>query len=470
MIAKERIKSFNKKKIKKRDYVLYWVQAAQRADNNQALEYAINKANKLGQPLLALFVINDNFPEGNLRHYHFMLEGLLELKEKLAKKDIKLIITRGNTPKAVSVFSRKASLVVVDGGYLRITRRWRNQVAERIDCPLLQVETNLVVPVETASNKEEYAAYTLRPKINDKKNHFIKDIKKHKLKHKLPEKTVFNSPAADGSIEILTLKNKGDINNILKNLSIDDTVKAVKKFRGGQEAAHKLLQQFMEKKLDKYHKKSNDPVADCTSYLSPYLHFGHISPVYIANSIGKTESTGKEEFLEQLIVRRELSFNFIYYNPDYDQSLKSILPEWAYNTLTEHSSDSREYIYSKEEFEKGNTHDKYWNAAQREMKLTAYMHGYMRMYWGKKILEWSETPRQAVNTTRYLNNKYNLDGRGANAHAGIAWCFGKHDRAWAERDIYGKVRYMSTGGLERKFDIDKYVQKINNLEEENELI
>jgi deoxyribodipyrimidine photo-lyase len=200
--------------------------------------------------------------------------------------------------------------------------------------------------------------------------------------------------------------------------------------------------------------------------MSPYLHFGQISPLEIAlrlQAADGVEQENVEAYLEELIVRRELSMNFCYYNPEYD-SLAG-LPDWAKETLEAHADDRREYVYDQATLEAGQTHDPYWNAAQQEMALAGKMHGYMRMYWGKKILEWTPDPAEAFRIALELNNRYELDGRDPNGFTGVAWCFGKHDRAWAEREIYGKVRYMSAGGLERKFDIESYVRKVERLME-----
>ena len=209
----------------------------------------------------------------------------------------------------------------------------------------------------------------------------------------------------------------------------------------------------------------------CESDLSPYLHFGHISPREVAIKVrkaAKNNSSALEEFWEELIIRRELSFNFIYYNRMYDK-FPELLPEWAQKTLKKHWDDQREYTYSKQEFETASTHDKYWNAAQLELIYRGKIHNYMRMYWGKKILEWSKTPNLAFDICLYLNNKYAIDGRDPNSYAGVAWCFGKHDRAWKERQIYGKVRYMNRNGLERKFKLENYSDRIKKLAEISEL-
>jgi deoxyribodipyrimidine photo-lyase len=248
---------------------------------------------------------------------------------------------------------------------------------------------------------------------------------------------------------------------IVRKLKVDTSVAPVAGFTGGTAEAKRWLKVFLKDKLADYPDRRNDPNADAQSNLSPYLHFGQISPLHIALEVEKRSNEGKAAFLEELIVRRELSHNFVYYNDKYDDF--ECLPPWARRTLNYHERDKREYVYSREQFEMAQTHDPYWNAAQKEMVLTGKMHGYMRMYWGKKILEWTRTPREGFDIALYLNNKYELDGRDPNGFAGVAWCFGKHDRAWAERPVFGKIRYMNANGLKRKFDADAYVAKVKRL-------
>ena len=256
-----------------------------------------------------------------------------------------------------------------------------------------------------------------------------------------------------------------NLDRILCQLDIDHSVSPVGYFQGGPVTAARLLEDFLSRKLKHYPDLRNDPSMDCVSHMSPYLHFGQISPLDIALKVRHAPNQprkAKESYLEELIVRRELGINFVYFNEHYD-SLKA-LPAWAEKTLLEHRADRREHVYGLDTLERAETHDPYWNAAQGEMVVTGKMHNYMRMYWGKKILEWSETPEMGFKNALYLNNKYELDGRDPNSFAGIAWCFGKHDRAWKERPIFGKIRYMNARGLERKFDIDTYVRKIRGLE------
>lgn len=449
MIQKERIKFLNQKEVKKGSYVLYWMQASQRTEYNHALEYSILKANEFRQPVVVFFGITDHYPEANLRHYVFMLEGLKEVKQGLRDRKIQLVVRHQSPELGAIQMAKKASLVVVDRGYLRIQRQWREYVAKRIDSPLIQVESDTVVPVEEASPKEEYSAATLRLKLNKKLSHFLTPLSER-------EPMVSSLPMEFSSFEI------EDMERTLTKLQIDRSVRKVASFRGGTQEALEHLDGFLEEKLDRYAELRNDPTLNYLSQMSPYLHFGQISPLYIALKVKRTESLGKEAFLEELIVRRELSINFVFYNEHYD-SLDG-LPLWAKRTLKAHQKDRRPYLYTLEELERGETHDPYWNAAQKEMILTGKMHGYMRMYWGKKILEWVKKPEEAYRTTLYLNNKYELDGRDPNGFAGVAWCFGKHDRPWAERPIFGTVRYMNDKGLKRKFDADEYVRKIKRIE------
>jgi deoxyribodipyrimidine photo-lyase len=449
MIQQERIEVLNGEPVRNRKYVLYWMQAAQRAEYNHALEYAIELSNEKRKPLVVCFGITDDYPEANLRHYIFMLEGFAKTQKALEAKGIQLIIRHQSPDKTAIELSGQASLVIVDGGQLRIQRQWRQNAADKIDCALHEVETNLIVPVETASEKEEFSAGTFRPRITKKLKSFLVP-----LIHKRPK------------VDSLGLRLGGfDISNtgkVLASLRIDRSVGPVKAFQGGTEEAKRKLKDFIKNKLDGYAQLRNDPGLDYLSNMSPYLHFGQISPLYIALQIMKTKSPGKEAYLEELIVRRELSHNYVFYNSKYDSFTG--LPPWAKTTLTFHRRDKRKYAYSLKEFEGAATHDPYWNAAQKEMVITGKMHGYMRMYWGKKILEWSRSPQFAFKTALYLNNKYELDGRDPNAFTGTAWCFGKHDRAWGRRPVFGKIRYMNAAGLKRKFDIDKYVNKIKAIE------
>ncbi|MGC9517675.1 MAG: deoxyribodipyrimidine photo-lyase [Methanomicrobiales archaeon] len=448
-MQKERIKNLNSRKIREGKFILYWMQSSQREQYNHALEHSIELSNRLNLPLIVYFGLTSDFPEANRRHYYFMIEGLKEVKSTLKKRGINLVILNESPEIGASKLGADASLIVVDRGYLKIERTWRDYVAKNVNCPLIQVESNVVVPVETVTQKEEYSAATLRRKLNKILDDFLIPLKSGSLKNNRIEH----------DLESLDMN---DIDSLIKNLKVDESVPEVVFYKGGTSEALKHLKVFLKNKIDLFPDLRNDPTQDYLSHMSPYLHFGQISPLYIALEAIKTDSPGIDSFLEELIVRRELSMNYVYYNPHYD-SLEG-LPEWPRKTLREHEADKREYIYSLEELENAKTHDPYWNAAQKEMIVRGKMHGYMRMYWGKKILEWTENPSEAFKIAIYLNNKYEIDGRDANGYTGVAWCFGKHDRAWKEREIFGKVRYMNANGLRRKFKIDNYVEEIEEIE------
>jgi len=449
MIHPQRLQPLNSKRFAKGRFVLYWMQASQRVDYNHALAYAIDRANELALPVVVFFGLTDSFPEANARHYLFMLEGLAEVERALQELGVRLVVRRGSPQKEVLKVAREAALVVVDRGYLRVQRQWRAYAAERLPCLLVQVESDVVVPIEVTSGKEEYSAATLRRKIQHHLPYFLTPLR--------PREPRLSS--LDLDIDGVSL---AEPQAVCASLAIDRSVPESPLFHGGTAEARRRLRVFMEQKLDRFAELRNDPSVDYVSHLSPCLHFGQVSPLYIALQVQATGSAGVPAFLEELVVRRELSMNFVYFNPHYDSF--AALPAWAANTLDKHRSDPRPYLYSLAELERGETHDPYWNAAQREMVVTGKMHGYMRMYWGKKIIEWSPTPEEAFARCLYLNNKYELDGRDPNGFAGVAWCFGKHDRPWAERPIFGMVRYMSEGGLRRKFDIEAYVQAVEKLQ------
>jgi len=454
MIETERIRFLNSKDIKDRPYVVYWMQSSQRVEYNHALIYAINEANRLKKDLLVYLGITDSYPEANLRHYRFMLEGINEVKSRLETLGIRMVVCRCSPEEGMIVLSKKAALAVVDMGYMKHERAWRSRCAALIDSRFAQIETNVIVPVEIASVKEEYSAANLRRKLDKIKDPFIV----------LPEEEDYLGGYV--SEELIPEFDVCDIDNALSQLEIDHSVGAIDEFKGGTAKAKELLDNFFEESFLYYSSKRNDPSYDYCSNLSPYLHFGQISPIYVYIRALNYEtadpdfSDSRKSFLEELFVRRELAVNFVYYNPLYDSY--ECLPDWAKKTLAKHSADPRPYIYSKEDLERGLTHDEYWNAAQLQMVNKGKMHGYMRMYWGKKVLEWRPSPMDAYDTLLYLNNKYELDGRDPNGFAGVAWCFGKHDRPWGERDVFGNVRCMVYSGLKRKFSMEKYLDRVNS--------
>ena len=428
-------------------YVLYWMQQSQRAAFNPALEHAVGLAAERDQGVLVGFGLTDDYPEANERHYAFLLEGLAETAAALHDRGIKFVLRRGAPDDVAIGLAWDASIVVCDRGYLRHQRRWREQVAAEAGRCVVQVEGDVVVPVETASDKREYAARTIRPKLERRWDDFLGEITERKtVRSTLPlDMTGDLDPRAPDAA--------------LKALKIDRSVGRVERFKGGTSQARRLLQRFLSGGLAGYADARNDPAEPQCSTLSPYLHFGQISPVEIARKTRAAKGGSDDDraaFLEELIVRRELAANYVHFEPEYNKYAS--LPDWARKTLAEHRDDERPERYTRAELEAAETDDPYWNAAMTEMLRTGYMHNYMRMYWGKKILEWCNTPEYAFETALYLNNKYFLDGRDANSYANVAWIFGLHDRAWTERPVYGKIRSMTAGGLKRKFDIDRYVE------------
>jgi deoxyribodipyrimidine photo-lyase len=452
MVENTRVKRLNDRDLRRGPYVLYWMQQSQRASFNPALEYAIDAANREGLPVLVAFGLMDDYPEANLRHYRFMLEGLQEVAATLAARRIAFVVRRGAPNEIAVALGEDAALVVCDRGYLRHQKAWRAEVAQRLACALVQVEGDVVVPLEAASHKAEAAARTLRPKLHKVCDEYLRPL----------EDAAVRESSLDLRIE--STVDLSDIDGVLDGLKLDRSVAPVCRFRGGTGEARRRVREFVEARLDGYDDRRSEPAAFHCSQISPYLHFGQISPVEITLAVRAAKQgadADRRAYLEELIVRRELAANFVQFEPRYDEY--ACLPAWAHATLDAHRSDRRQHVYMRDQLEDARTHDRYWNAAMREMRETGFMHNYMRMYWGKKILEWSAEPEGAFRTILHLNNKYFLDGRDANSYANVAWLFGVHDRPWPERPVFGKVRYMNAKGLERKFDMAAYVQAVDEL-------
>lgn len=452
MTSDERILHLNAKPVLPGGYVLYWMQQAQRAAWNHALEYAAERAHELRQPLLVAFGLTDGYPEANLRHYTFMLEGLRDVAVALEQRGIGFTLQHGDPAEVALRLGRDASLIVCDRGYLLPQKRWRTRVADEAQCSVVQVETDVVVPVAAASGKREFAARTLRPKLARLWPEYVRELPEVSLEKRWRGKL----PAG------LDPRNP---HKLAATLKIDHSVAPVSElFRGGTAEAEQIFRAFCRELLPDYKATRNQPQTDNVSQMSKYLHFGQISPVWLALEARKHAAVGDENvasFIDELLVRRELSMNWVEHTDGYEHY--ESLSEWARKTLAEHAADSRPYLYSRAQLESAETHDAYWNAAMKEMRFTGYMHNHMRMYWGKKILEWTATPEEGHATALAINNKYFLDGRDANSFANIAWIFGQHDRPWFERPVFGKVRYMKAAGLERKCDIKGYVAKVDAL-------
>jgi deoxyribodipyrimidine photo-lyase len=439
--------------------VILWMSRDQRAKDNWALLFAQELALKQKAPLAVVFCLVPEFLGATTRQYHFMLKGLQEVEQNLGKKNIPFFLLAGSPGEELPKFIRRyhASTLVKDFDPLRIKRTWAETVAGAIDIPCYEVDAHNIVPCWLASPKQEYGAYTFRPKI-------------HRL---LPEFFERYPPLRKHPF---TWQGKSIARDYLKSMRTlrVDSVPEADRLTPGEKAAFRVLRCFIENKLASYDTRRNDPTADGQSGLSPYLHFGQISAQRVAlevsaypsiSPLGKGGYKGgvsREAFLEELIVRRELSDNYCFYNTNYDTF--GGFPEWAKKTLHSHRNDKREYLYPRDQFENAETHDDLWNAAQMEMVKRGKMHGYMRMYWAKKILEWTESPEQAMEIAVHLNDKYELDGRDPNGYTGIAWSIGGvHDRAWNERPVFGKIRYMSYNGCKSKFDIKKFIHSVQSM-------
>jgi deoxyribodipyrimidine photo-lyase len=428
---------------------VYWMSRDQRIHDNWALIFAQEKSIKKKVPLIVIFCIQQDFLGATQKIYNFMIDGLKKVEQSLKLLDIPFIILKGKPEIVISDFIENfaISAIITDFSPLKIKTDWVNKLLDKIEIPIFEVDTHNIIPCWELTNKKEYAAYTIRSKIQKKLTQFLDPfppLKKHPYEwnnsyEKINWEKIYNFP------------NFNKINAHSAN------------FKAGETEARLMLNQFLNERLKFYNQNRNNPNLPGTSNLSPYLHFGHISAQRVVLEAQKilNISNLKGGFYDEIIVRKELSDNFCYYEPNYDNVRG--FNDWALETLNFHKKDIRDYIYTLEEFENAKTHDKLWNAAQMQMIKTGKMHGYLRMYWGKKILEWSETPEIAMEIAIFLNNKYEFDGRDPNGYVGIAWSIGGvHDRAWKERKVFGKIRYMSYNGMKKKFNIMQFIEKFLN--------
>ncbi len=433
--------------------VVYWMQRAQRALDNPALDVAVEAANALQQPVVIFFAPMPFYPHANLRHYAFLAQGIPDTAERARKRGIGFVLRRYLEQSLLTFCHEvKASLVVGDENPMREPSHWRELAAKKLHVPLWTVDADVLVPSKLLE-KEQYAARIIRPRLQQRLEEFLTPPHNPNAKVEWAKPRGLHAFPDDGSFD-LTEGWKG----------LDRSVQPVDSFRGGTSEALKLLRDFVTHKLAHYPERHGKPELDGTSRLSPYLHFGHIGPHTVALAVesARAPRAAKDDFLDQLITWRELAINFVHFNPLYD-SIESA-PDWAHRTLAAHARDPRPVTYSQQQLEQAETHDELWNAAQRQMLHAGWMHNYMRMYWAKKILEWSESPAVAYQTAVYLNDKYFLDGRDPNGYAGIAWAIaGKFDRPWFERPIFGTIRYMSGNAAGKKFDSGQYIAQMAKL-------
>jgi len=425
------------------------MQKSQRATNNHALALTIDIANDIGKPVCVYFGLTQSYPMGSERVFRFMVDGLFETAAELESSGVGFCLRMENPAEGIIAFASKirACAVVTDEDYLRLGRQWRTSVSEQLKVKLIQVDSDTVVPVRNQL-KEEWGAYTIRPKIKKALSTYLRETPVTRPVHKwvcYPD----------------TCLDMNSINDLLPTLNFPLNVQPVSCVTGGISQARARLDHFIAASLSRYVDGSGDIGEDITSGLSPYLHFGQISPVEIALRISVSDAPGEsiDAFLEQLIVRRELAINFCFYNQSYDSL--SAAPNWAARTIENHRYDPRDVLYDIDELENSMTHDDLWNSAQQELVKRGKIHSYMRMLWAKKIAEWSHSPEEALTRAIYLNDKYALDGRDPNGYAGIAWSiFGKHDRPFAERRIFGMVRYMSSESTKRRKRWKEYMTRV----------
>ncbi len=418
--------------------------------DNPALNMAIAMGNAAGLPVVAAFSLTADYPQAQRRHYRFLVEGLADAEAELRRRGVQLVIRLGKPDEEIPRIAAElnASLVVGDENPIRVAQAWREQVARAIKVPFHLVDADVVVPTSLFP-KEEFAARTIRPKIHRVWHDFLKPLPSPEAKNR------WTGPLPEGE--------PADPDALMRKLRVGG-VPEVPGYRGGTREALRRLERFLDDRLARYARDRNEPTPYMTTELSAHLHFGQISPLTIA--MAAMENNGPKEsvdsLLEELIVRRELAINFVARNPDYDR-LEGC-PEWALKTLKAHEGDRRPFLYSATELEAAKTHDPLWNAAQQEMLRTGRMHNYLRMYWAKKILEWSPDPSTAFQIAVDLNDRYFMDGRDPNGYTGVAWAIGgKHDRPWPERPIFGTVRFMSYESTRRKFDSAAYIAWVEGL-------
>ncbi|HTQ55345.1 MAG TPA: deoxyribodipyrimidine photo-lyase [Bryobacteraceae bacterium] len=456
------------------DYVLYWSQMNRRADCNQALDFAVELANDLSLPVLFYEGLTCSYPYASDRFHTFILQGVPETEKRLRTRGIGYTFYLRRRPAdrndVLYRLAARAAAVVTDDYPAFVAARHNASVAPKLDVAFYAVDASCIVPM-ACFEKREYAAYTIRPKIHRLLPQYL---------WPLPPVEV-RKPMRRVPREFHTRVTSGNIAALVKSCEIDHTV-SPSPIAGGRAAAQRRLQEFVKHGLARYATEHNQPCAGATSGLSPYLHFGQIAALEVALAARKSS-----EFLEELIVRRELAFNFTRFearfgsseaqrgasgraaikdrNPQYRAARAAAfcafslnaLPDWARDTMRRHRRDRRAPVYTPEQFERSETHDELWNAAQTELLVNGVIHGYYRMYWGKKIIEWSPTYDAALRTMIYLHDRYALDGRDPNTYTNILWCFGLHDRPWPERPVFGTLRWMSIEGMRRKTDVDSYL-------------
>jgi deoxyribodipyrimidine photo-lyase len=466
-----------------RDYVLYWAQAYRRLDHNHALDYALRWARELGKPLVVYEGLRLDYPWASRRLHRFILEGMRCNAEAARERGLAYwpFVETPDVPARglLRRITARAAVVVTDDYPGFVVPQQSAVLAAAADVPVFTVDSNGIVPLSLLGAPVAAAAH-LRPRL-------------HKAfaeawRHRSDPRPDFDGVAKRVSPPFEPWRAR-DLDAFVEALPIDATVPAVDGVEGGAVAARKRLRTFVKKRLRGYAEERSTPAGPedgHASGLSPWLHFGHVSIEEVAGAVlaatGKwspddlrLHQRGKREgffcddpdvnaFLDEALTWRDVGYQWHWSRRADTARLESALPAWALATLTAHARDRRAHVYGLEEWEAGATHDPLWNAAQRELVATGTIHNYLRMLWGKKVIEWSRTPAEAYATLEHLNNKYALDGRDPNSYTGILWCFGLFDRPWApERPVLGVVRYMSSENTARKFRLGRYLDHVGAL-------
>ena len=462
-------------------YVLYWMSINRRLNYNFALEYAVAWANKLDKPLLIYEGLSCDIPWASDRFHKFLIEGMVESVEFCEKNGFNNFSFVESQPDQgtglVDELANNACLVIADEYPVYIIKPYNRMMSRRVNIPWYTVDSNGLIPMKT-SDKAPYSAFIFRRNMQKL---FLESYQNPPQKD--PLNNLKNRSSITLSDEFLNrypkLSASTDIPELVASLQINHEVKALE-ISGTRQAGLSQLEDFTQNRLLKYAENRNNVENGAASGLSPWLHYGKISayecvlaalekqpadwsPDKITFQQGKRDGffgghPAIDAFLDELITWRETGFHYCHQVHNFDKY--ESLPDWAINTLDKHSSDPREFVYSFEDFEMARTHDPIWNAAQRQLVREGIIHNYLRMLWGKKVLEWTEHPRIALKFLIELNNKYAIDGRDPNSYSGIFWIFGRFDRPWGpERPIYGNIRYMTSDNTAKKINLKPYLQK-----------
>ena len=430
-------------------YVLYWCRWNRRVESNHALIHAAATANRMNLPLVVFERLSCAYPTASDRFHTFVLEGVPQFQAQVRKLGAGYIF---QLPRRKTARDSQRDAVIAGAATVVTDDCLRGTPS--LDVRLEAVDASCIVPM-SAIPQRSYAAYSIRPRIHRLLPKYLNPAPPLELRRRCRESFTHLHT------EIETKR----IAALVAECEIDHTVRASTCFRGGRAAAEARLRRFLDDRLRRYARDKNEPSLHATSDLSPYLHYGHIGALEVALAVSEHAAAHKliaDEFLEELIVRRELAHNFARYTGSRD-SLDA-LPDWARKTIEAHRRDARDPIYSRAQFEAAATHDNLWNATQQELMLRGKVHGYYRMYWGKKIVEWSAGAADALAIMLALHDRYALDGDDPNTYTNILWCLGLHDRPWPERPIYGTIRSMVRSGMERKSDVAAYIREIQYLE------